>query len=213
MQRYWMMLVVCMLLLTVTQPTTAAGEAYTTRSVNLELLEQLRKGGYVLYMRHGETGQDSDQPNLQFNDCSTQRNLSESGRQAAVKLGAVMSELQIPIGKPVLASPFCRTRETARLAFGRDNVRTDPLGYSIYRLSGSVTPAEQQATLASLTTALEQIPQAGVNTVIIAHSFPPGVGLGEISPLGTVVVKPGGAGKGYQIVGRISLDEWLSRRE
>jgi phosphohistidine phosphatase SixA len=212
MKRYWMMLVVCMLLLAVTQPTTAAGEAYTTRSVDSELLDQLRNGGYVLYMRHGETGQDSDQPNLQFNDCSTQRNLSVSGRQAAVKLGAVMSELQIPIGKPVLASPFCRTRETAQLAFGRDNVRTDPLGYSIYRLSGLVTPTEQQATLASLTTALEQIPRAGVNIVIIAHSFPPGVGLGEIPPLGTVVVKPAGAGKGYQIVRRISLDEWLSRR-
>ncbi|MBD3918880.1 histidine phosphatase family protein [Paenibacillus sp. PR3] len=182
-----------------------------TRSVNAELLDQLKQGGYVLYMRHGETGEDIDQPNLRFDDCSTQRNLSEAGRQSAVRLGAAVRDLRIPIRLPILASPFCRTQETAQLAFGRDSVRTDMLGYRIYRLSSSVTPAEMQATLTALTAALEQIPPAGLNTVLVAHSFPKGLGLGEIPPLGTVVAKPGGAGKGYQIVGRISLEEWLSR--
>ncbi|MNW19521.1 hypothetical protein D3C71_2195470 [compost metagenome] len=57
---------------------------------------------------------------------------------------------------------------------------------------------------------LEKIPSTGTNTVIIAHSFPPGIGLGEIPYLGTVVVKPRGQGNGYDVVGKIPLAEWSS---
>ncbi|MCY9541245.1 hypothetical protein M5X17_03065 [Paenibacillus alvei] len=46
------------------------------------LLRKLQEGGYILYIRHGETtGQDK--PNLSFNDCSTQKNLNEIGKKHA----------------------------------------------------------------------------------------------------------------------------------
>jgi phosphohistidine phosphatase SixA len=42
------------------------------------------------------------------------RQLSAKGRAAAQRIGAAIRRLDIPIGR-VLASEYCRTRETARL--------------------------------------------------------------------------------------------------
>ena len=50
-------------------------------ALNESLLHSLRKGGYILYARHGEATVGSDLSNLNFQDCSTQRNLSEYGRR------------------------------------------------------------------------------------------------------------------------------------
>jgi hypothetical protein len=43
--------------------------------------------------------------------------------------------------------------------------------------------------------------------MIIAHSFPEGLGLGQLSDLETVVIKPFGQGNGYDIVGRLPLSD------
>jgi phosphohistidine phosphatase SixA len=55
--------------------------------------------------------------NFDIANCSTQRNLSERGRQQARKIGALFAARAAPTGR-VLTSRFCRTKETARLAFG-----------------------------------------------------------------------------------------------
>ncbi|MBO7743769.1 histidine phosphatase family protein [Paenibacillus sp. MWE-103] len=172
------------------------------------LLDDLRRGGYILYTRHGEATLGHDQPNLNFQDCMTQRNLSDEGRRQAIAYGDSIRRLRIPISLPVEASPFCRTIETAALAFGGENVQVDPNGYDIYRLSsGSLSPREQSNILNKLLTVLEKQPPQGSNQIIISHSFPPGVGLGQIPNLGTVVVKPNGLGNGYNLIDRISLEE------
>ncbi len=49
-----------------------------------------------------------------------------------------------------------------------------------------------------------------MNQVIIAHSFPEGIGLGHISNMGMVVVKPLGAGNGYEIVKKTDFEEFSS---
>lgn len=66
---------------------------------------------------------------------------------------------------------------------------------------------EQASILYNLSKALEEQPPKGSNQVIIAHSFPAGVGLGPISDMGTVVVRPHGRGMGFDVVARLSLDE------
>lgn len=47
---------------------------------------------------------------------------------------------------------------------------------------------------------LERKPSQGMNQVIVAHSFPEDVGLGEISNMGMVIVKPSGPGNDYEII-------------
>lgn len=170
------------------------------------LLNSLQQGGYILYTRHGEANIGLDQPDLDFNNCYTQRNLSDNGRMQATLYGYIIRSLHIPIEYPVLASPLCRTIETAALAFGGMNVQVDPIGFDIFKLDMNLNPLEQQRILNDLQAELELPPSMGANKVIVAHSFPKGVGLGTIPYMGTVVVKPLGKGNGYQIVTRLSLE-------
>ena len=54
--------------------------------------------------------------NFNINDCSTQRNLSVSGRVQSEKIGKFFKENKIPISS-VLSSEWCRCKETAQIAF------------------------------------------------------------------------------------------------
>lgn len=175
--------------------------------LNRLLLDLLRGGGYILYTRHGEANIGEDQPNLNYWYCSTQRNLSEMGRRQAVYYGEILRYLRIPISYPIISSLFCRTIETAQLAFGRSSVLVDPFWFDIYKLSEDLSIVEQARILNSLRARLEIRPPQGSNKVIIAHSFPSGSGLGEIPNMGTVVIRPLGQGNGYEIVDRLSLEE------
>lgn len=132
------------------------------------------------------------------------------GRRQAIYFGQIIRNLQIPIGYPVLASPFCRTIESAQLAFGSAVVKIDPFWFEIYRLSGNLSGPEQKRILDDLQSRLEIIPPPGSNKVIIAHSFPEGTGLGQIPDMGTVVVKPLGQRNGYEVVARLSLADLLN---
>ena len=177
-------------------------------ALNGSLLNSLRKGGYILYARHGEANVGNDLPNLNFQDCQTQRNLSEYGHRQAIYYGQMLRYLQIPIQFPVSASPFCRTIETAQLAFGSGYVQVDPFLYEIYRLGENLPSSESQMILNHFQSMLEIPPLEGENKVIVAHSFPKGVGLGEIPYMGTVIVKPNGEGNGYEVVQLVALEDW-----
>jgi len=80
--------------------------------------EKLRAGGIVLLMRHASTAEGlGDPPDFKLGDCSTQRNLSEQGRDEARRVGERFRAEHIRVAK-VFTSPWCRCRETAMLAFG-----------------------------------------------------------------------------------------------
>ena len=83
---------------------------------------QLRAGGLVLVLRHAATDfSKPDQDPVVVGDCSTQRNLSAQGRADARAIGRGVRRLGLPSGRCCRA-PYCRTLETARLAFGRATV-------------------------------------------------------------------------------------------
>jgi broad specificity phosphatase PhoE len=82
----------------------------------------LKGGGQVILIRHAVTTPGSgDPPGMRLDDCSTQRNLSDEGRQHARRIGEEFRKRQIPVER-VLSSPWCRCLETARLAFGKAEV-------------------------------------------------------------------------------------------
>lgn len=90
-----------------------------------ELISALQSGGYVIYMRHGETAYDRNDINRHnLEDCNGQRNLSAKGREDAQRIGRVIKALKIPIGD-VSSSPYCRCKDTARLVFGNFHVEDD----------------------------------------------------------------------------------------
>lgn len=167
------------------------------------LLDALRAGGHVIYLRHAATDHDTvdtDRENLA--NCETQRNLSAEGRRQATAIGEAFRALSVPVGT-VLSSPYCRCRDTARLAFGR--VADDP--DLIFALDRGA--AETRRLADALRHLLSEAPGDGTNTVISGHT----VNLREASgvwpkPEGAAIVfRPDGQG-GFVAVASIHPNAW-----
>ena len=93
---------------TIPSPTTAASSSATW-----SLLQQ-GDTGYVVMMRHALAPGTGDPPNFRLEDCSTQRNLSAEGRAQARLIGEAFRRHGIKVAR-VLSSQWCRCLETARL--------------------------------------------------------------------------------------------------
>jgi phosphohistidine phosphatase SixA len=162
------------------------------------LVAKLRQGGYVLYLRHASTDfSQNDERMTSFEDCAYQRNLTDKGRDEARAIRAHIKRLGIPIG-PVHASPFCRTMETARLAFGRAE-RTN-------EARGGPANTNDPTRYEPLRQLMAKKPPAGQNAVISSHGNPfyavfgpPYLAEGEMA-----VVQP----SGFAVIGRIRLTDW-----
>jgi hypothetical protein len=164
-----------------------------------EVLNLLREGGYVLYFRHTSTDfSQNDSRMTSFEDCASQRNLTDRGRDEARAIGEHVRRLKIPVGE-VLASPFCRTMETARLAFGKATATGDARG----------GPASDEAgRYAALRKLLSTRIPKGQNLVISSHgnpfyalAGPPYLAEGEMA-----VVRP--EGERFNVIARIRLTDW-----
>ncbi len=82
----------------------------------------LREGGCVLLMRHAQTTPGVGDPaNFTLGDCSTQRNLSEAGREQARKVAAAFLRERVKVDQ-VRSSAWCRCVDTAMLAFKKNTV-------------------------------------------------------------------------------------------
>jgi hypothetical protein len=78
----------------------------------------LKSGGQVVIMRHAATdGTAGDRDTMRLEDCSTQRNLSPSGRDEARRIGSAFRARGITVDD-VRSSVWCRCLDTATLAFG-----------------------------------------------------------------------------------------------
>ena len=183
-------------------PQDAAPRAPTFSGASL--LTALRQGGYVIYFRHTATDftQNDDQM-TGFEDCARQRNLTDGGRADARAIGAAIRSLGIPIGD-VLASPFCRTRETAELIFGRATISAAVRGGA-----ANVEAGRYDELRALLTRPVS----GNGNLVISSHGNPfvaivggPYLAEGEAA-----VIQPMERGV-FRVVGRIKKDEWSTLR-
>jgi phosphohistidine phosphatase SixA len=77
--------------------------------------QALRAGAIVLF-RHAQAPGVGDPAQFRIGDCNTQRNLDATGRAQSQRIGARLRAQGVTVGK-VLASQWCRTMETAELAF------------------------------------------------------------------------------------------------
>jgi len=167
------------------------------------LVAALRGGGYVLYLRHTSTDfGENDERMTDYQDCKSQRNLTDAGRAEARAIGAALRELRIPIGA-VLASPYCRTLETGRLVFGSATVTPAVRG-------GPARP-EDPDRYAELRQLLGTPISGRTNTAIASHgnpffgvAGPPYLAEGEMA-----VIEPLGNGR-FRIVARIPKEGWAA---
>jgi hypothetical protein len=188
------------LLFAVALPVVAAEPPSESLS-GTALLDALKRGGLILYFRHTSTdfGQNDDAMSG-YEDCARQRNLTDRGRDEARRIGEAVKRLGIPIGD-VLASPFCRTRETAQLIFGRETVAAAVRG-------GPARPdnADRYAELRKL---LSTPPPRGTNLAIASHGNPfhAVTDTQYLSEGEAAVIRPLGA-QGFRVVARIPKDGW-----
>jgi len=165
-----------------------------------QLLAELRKGGYILYFRHAATDfSQNDEKMKSFEDCTNQRNLIDRGRADARAAAATIRHLGIPVER-VLASPFCRTVETAQLLFGRAEKMQEVRG-------GPSAPADAER-YAALRRILATPISSGANLAVVSHgnpfysvAGPPFLAEGEAA-----VIRPLGAD--FQVIARIPVDRW-----
>lgn len=90
----------------------------------------LRNNAIVL-LRHADAPGIGDPPNFRLDDCATQRNLGDTGRTQARRIGATFRRQRVTPGK-VMASQWCRTRETAERAFP-GQVTAEPVFNSFFQ--------------------------------------------------------------------------------
>ena len=88
-----------------------------TSFANENIVEILKKGGNIIFIRHAIAPGNGDPPNFDISNCSTQRNLSKDGELQALKIGKFFKKNDIKFTK-VLSSEWCRCKDTARIAFG-----------------------------------------------------------------------------------------------
>ena len=81
-----------------------------------KILESLKEGGKIIFIRHAYAPGGGDPQNFNINDCSTQRNLSDEGINQSKLIGEFFKTNKIKIDK-VLSSEWCRCKDTAKFAF------------------------------------------------------------------------------------------------
>ncbi len=177
------------------------------------LVRALRAGGFNIYFRHAETDWSQSDRVREAGDwvsCDPARirQLSEAGRETARAVGGAIRALRIPVGL-VLASPYCRTVQTAELlGVGAVQPTVDVMNLRVAEYFGG-----RAAIVRTARARLATAPLAGTNTVIAAH----GNVAREATPVYPgeaegVVFKPDGRG-GFRVVARLRPEDWARLAE
>jgi phosphohistidine phosphatase SixA len=158
----------------------------------------LRAGGHVALMRHTDApGGVGDPPGFRVDNCATQRNLSEKGREDATKIGSRLQREGIAFEK-ILSSPWCRCIDTAKL-LSMGTVETEATFGNV------VVLRDQREALTTGARALLAKWTARGNLLVVTHGANI-FALTGISPAsGEIVVVRGGSDRA-ESVGRLLLD-------
>ncbi|HEY3431321.1 MAG TPA: histidine phosphatase family protein [Rhodocyclaceae bacterium] len=168
-------------------------------------LNQVRQGGFVLYMRHGNTDNSKPDrvPSVDLKDCSTQRPLTEEGRQLAAQVGKSIRTAHIPVSE-IHVSPLCRAKESAQAAFGNKFQVNEFLMYT-----SNLTTEEKKPILETTRQLLSAPVAKGSNRVIVAHAPNMADLIGYfVKPEGTVVVIRPKGDAGFEYVASIPPTLW-----
>lgn len=165
------------------------------------LWAQLKRGGYVILMRHGPVDSitHSTHPRADFENCVGQNNLSPEGQQEVARMGRAFKKKRVPVGE-VLASPFCRTQDTARIAFGRARV------WDALDLQTDLAEDEATQRSAQVAARIGQF-KGRKNLVLVTHQPNIDSLTLELVERGTILVLKPAGGSNFNVVGRIALED------
>ena len=188
----------------------ATGSIYPPSSLPL-LVEVLRAGGNVIYMRHttADVGRDVQGVGEWWKKCGEgHRMLSDKGRADAAQIGEAIRRLRIPISE-VRCSEYCRAVEAARLlALGEPKTDARLNGWPAWK---AVDPEHGLQRLAQGTRALLAAQPAQGNVLLLSHKqdfpHPTDPVLTDLQDGECAVFAPDGRG-GFFLRGRIKVEDW-----
>jgi broad specificity phosphatase PhoE len=163
-----------------------------------DVVGALQSAGTVLMIRHAEAPGTGDPAGFRLDDCSTQRNLSEGGRQQAKVIGDWLRAQGIEQAR-VYSSQWCRCLDTARLMAVGD-VKPLPGLNNFYQ-----RPQDREPNLAALRRFLDQQPRDGGLLVLVTHQVTINGLTGEYTPSGHGVLLRLEDGGGYSLVGKLDF--------
>jgi phosphohistidine phosphatase SixA len=176
-----------------------------------ELVQLLRKGGQVIYMRHptADVGKDKPRAGAWWKECGEgHRMLSDKGRADAVLVGKAIQRLGIPVSE-VRSSEYCRAVEAARLLGLGEPVTDARLNHLQARLE--VEPDRGLEHLIRDTRLFLSTRADRGNVLLVSHKqeFPdsPYPVLAELQDGECAVFTPKGKG-GFVLRGRIKVEDW-----
>jgi len=161
----------------------------------------LLQPGHVVFMRHADapgSGGFGDPTGFRLEDCATQRNLSDEGRGHARRTGDAFRKNGVVFDR-VLTSPWCRCKETALLAMGKEAEVFAPLSNLVDRSEHRDPQVKAlKAYLAGL--------DGKTRVLFVTHGIVINA-LTGVSPASgeMVIVKPGPSGD-PKVMGRLKVD-------
>lgn len=171
-----------------------------------ELVAALKRGGYVILMRHASSPREAPAKEAANADnVKVERQLDAEGRETATAMGKALRELGIPVGK-VYSSPTYRALETVKYA-------QLPKAEAVVEL-GDNGQSMQGGTLAQaewLRKKVLEFPK-GSNTILVTHmpnirdAFP---AWADVADGESLILGPDGKG-GATLVARVKIGEWSS---
>jgi phosphohistidine phosphatase SixA len=127
-----------------------------------ELIQQMSAGGVVLMIRHAVAPGIGDPDNFKLDDCATQRNLDEQGREQARAIGEWLRAHGIENVK-LYSSQWCRCLETARL-MNLGTVTSLPALNSFFQ-----RPEDRQPNLSALRKFIRDNTKMGELIIMVTH--------------------------------------------
>jgi len=189
-------------------------------------IDSVRKGGYVIVIRHGQTTSDNSDPMANpakgtdpkaadpkaadpmsnpAKKGAGERQLSEQGRAQAKSVGEAMHKLKIPVGV-VMTSPLQRAVDTGTL-LGYGSATTNP---DLGEAGHAVSSEENTRRAEALRKIVGQRP-ADKNLVIVTHKPNITEAFGKewsnVTEGEASVFEPDGKG-GYKLVARVPSNDW-----
>ena len=165
-----------------------------------EIIDRLKSGGHILLIRHALAPGGGDPPNFKISDCSTQRNLDDSGRTQALSIGRWFRGKGIKSAR-VYSSQWCRCLETANL------INLGPVQELAALNSFYEKIEDREPNLQALNQFISQQPVNGQLIILVTHYVTIGAIAGTSVSSGEGVLLELHKNKPYTVVGRLNFGQ------
>ena len=173
--------------------------AFDSSAGNNEMIARLKAGGHILMVRHALAPGSGDPDHFTIGDCSTQRNLNETGRAQARSIGNWLRHRGVSSAR-VYSSQWCRCLETARLMHLGPVKQLPALNFFYERIQ------DREPNISALKDFISRQPVDGELIVMATHFVTIGAMTGESVSSGMGVLLELKENAPYSVVGKLTFE-------